>query len=177
MIHPNVCRMIHRVPAICAYRQFEQLLFIPKTYSIQYVSSFSTFSKKSVILNDDDIEEKFVRGSGPGGQHVNKTNNKVQLKHLPTGITVQCHDQRDLHRNRKIARKKLLNRLDMELNGNMSRVGQRIERIKKRKLKSKQRSRRKHGIEKNIDDNNEVILTPRPIPDTSVEWTSSYNKK
>jgi len=37
-------------------------------------------------LNESDLEEKFVRGSGPGGQKINKTSSCVQLKHVPTGM-------------------------------------------------------------------------------------------
>jgi len=44
---------------------------------------------KTVVLNDDDIEEKFVKGWGKGGQKVNKTNNCVELKHKPSGIIVK----------------------------------------------------------------------------------------
>ena len=40
-------------------------------------------------LNEDELEEQFVRGSGPGGQAINKTSNAVRLVHLPTGISVK----------------------------------------------------------------------------------------
>lgn len=43
------------------------------------------------VLNEDDLEEQFVRGSGPGGQATNKTSNCVVLKHIPTGIVVKVH--------------------------------------------------------------------------------------
>lgn len=42
-----------------------------------------------VHLNEDDMEEKFIKGSGPGGQKVNKSNNCVQLIHKPTGIIIK----------------------------------------------------------------------------------------
>ena len=42
-------------------------------------------------LNEEDLDEMFVRGSGPGGQATNKTSNCVVLKHLPTGITLKVH--------------------------------------------------------------------------------------
>lgn len=42
-----------------------------------------------VILDESDLEEKFIKGFGPGGQSVNKSSNCVQLKHLPTGIIVK----------------------------------------------------------------------------------------
>lgn len=41
------------------------------------------------VLNEDELEEQFVRGSGPGGQATNKTSNCVVLKHVPTGIVVK----------------------------------------------------------------------------------------
>ena len=44
---------------------------------------------KQVVLCESDLEEKFVRGFGKGGQKVNKTSNCVELKHLPTGIAVK----------------------------------------------------------------------------------------
>ena len=46
------------------------------------------FAVERIVLKDEDIEENFVKGSGPGGQKINKTNSKVQLKHIPTGIVV-----------------------------------------------------------------------------------------
>lgn len=52
-------------------------------------------SKKGLIdlpvLNEDDLEEQFVRGSGPGGQATNKTSNCVVLKHIPSGIVVKVN--------------------------------------------------------------------------------------
>ncbi|KAL7736808.1 hypothetical protein ACLKA6_015649 [Drosophila palustris] len=61
-----------------------------------------------------------MRGSGPGGQAVNKTNNCVFLRHLPTGITVKCHLHRLASKNRLEARKILLDKLDVHLNGDQS---------------------------------------------------------
>ena len=60
-----------------------------------------------IELNESDLEERFVRGSGPGGQKINKTSNRVVLVHVPTGLRVECQDQRSLSANRKIARNKL----------------------------------------------------------------------
>lgn len=56
-------------------------------------------------INEDEITEVFLKGgSGPGGQKINKTNSKVQLKHLPTGIVVECQATRSREQNRKKAR-------------------------------------------------------------------------
>ena len=46
---------------------------------------------ESLGIREQDLEESFVRGAGRGGQKVNKTNNCVYLKHVPTGIAVKCH--------------------------------------------------------------------------------------
>lgn len=85
-------------------------------------------------LNDEDLEEDFVRGSGPGGQAVNKTSNAVNLKHKPTGLIVKCHQSRSLDMNRKTAREILVQKLDNLINGEMS-----VEAQKKRILDKKSR--------------------------------------
>ncbi|KAG2041779.1 RF-1 domain-containing protein [Suillus americanus] len=59
-------------------------------------------------LREEDIEESFVRGSGPGGQSINKTQNNVQLLHKPTGFRVACQETRSLQTNRMLARRWLL---------------------------------------------------------------------
>jgi peptide chain release factor 2 len=60
-----------------------------------------------VELNESEIEMEFTRSSGPGGQHVNKTSSAVRLKHVPTGITVLCQNERSQHKNRSMAEKLL----------------------------------------------------------------------
>ena len=56
-------------------------------------------------IREQDLEESFVRGSGRGGQKVNKTNNCVYLRHTPTGIAVKCHADRSRELNRFLARR------------------------------------------------------------------------
>ena len=61
---------------------------------------------------EGDLEENFVRSSGNGGQHANKTSNCVQLKHKPTGITATCMRERSQSVNRFLARRELLERIE-----------------------------------------------------------------
>lgn len=58
-------------------------------------------------MHEDDIAYQTMRASGPGGQHVNKTDSAVRATHRPTGLTATSQDQRSQHANRKIARLKL----------------------------------------------------------------------
>ena len=60
---------------------------------------------------DKEIREDLFRASGAGGQHVNKTSSAVRLTHLPTGIAVQCQNERSQHKNRAEARSMLAAKL------------------------------------------------------------------
>ncbi|XP_067006253.2 mitochondrial translation release factor in rescue [Anabrus simplex] len=123
---------------LCLLRQSRQevvdIVCNRRKHTIDY-SHFPT-------LLEDDLEEKFVRGSGPGGQAVNKTNNCVVLIHKPTGLVVKCHQSRLQDKNRHLARQLMLTRLDNLLNGEQS-VEAQIEAARLKKGAEKTRRQRK----------------------------------
>jgi len=62
-----------------------------------------------------DVEERFVRGSGPGGQKINKTSSTVCVKHRPTGVEVRCQRERSQAANRETAWAELCEKLEARL--------------------------------------------------------------
>ncbi|XP_042297746.1 mitochondrial translation release factor in rescue [Sceloporus undulatus] len=92
-------------------------------------------------LNEADLEEQFVRGSGPGGQATNKTSNCVVLKHLPSGIVVKCHQTRSVEQNRKKAREILQEKVDVFYKGETSDVIKEKKESEKRKQEKRKRAR------------------------------------
>ncbi|KAK1835423.1 RF-1 domain-containing protein [Podospora conica] len=93
---------------------------------------------------EEEFEESFLKGSGPGGQKINKTSSAVQLKHLPTGIVIKCQATRSREQNRKIARDLLAARLDVLYNGEESRTAIVGAVKKKRSDSAAKKSRRKY---------------------------------
>jgi len=86
-----------------------------------------------------DITEKFIRGSGSGGQKINKTASCVYLKHVPSGIEVKCQAERSRELNRFIARKELCETYQEQILGIQSARQQAREKIRRQK---RRRSRR-----------------------------------
>jgi protein subunit release factor B len=75
----------------------------------------------------EDVREQFVRGSGKGGQKVNKTSSTVLLVHAPTGITVRCQKHREQSNNRISAYKLLILKVEEKIKGAASARAQKIE--------------------------------------------------
>jgi protein subunit release factor B len=94
-------------------------------------------------LRPEDVVERFVRGSGKGGQKINKTSSTVQLTHLPTGIDVRMQRHREQSKNRLSAWKLLILKLEERVKGKESQLQQEIFKVRKRKQRRTQRSKEK----------------------------------
>ena len=92
---------------------------------------------------EDDLEEKFVRASGPGGQKINNTSIAVSLKHLPSGMVVHCREARSQTLNRYRARIKLVEALETREQGRLSAEQQRIAKVRRQKRKRSKRAKEK----------------------------------
>lgn len=66
----------------------------------------------SLGVSVGDVDERFIRGSGPGGQKINKSSSSVWLRHRPTGIEVRCQRERSQAANRALAWEELLAKLE-----------------------------------------------------------------
>jgi protein subunit release factor B len=95
-------------------------------------------------LLDADLIENFLKGSGPGGQKINKTSSAVQLKHIPTGIVVKYQDTRSREINRKMARRILQDRIEEMNLGEEARTRVRAREKSKKKASSTKKARRKY---------------------------------
>jgi len=94
-------------------------------------------------IHPEDIEEKFVKGGGKGGQKINKTSSCVMLKHLPTLIEVRCQKHREQGKNRLSAYKLLINKIEEKVKGKESEKAKKIFKLKKQKQKRSKRAKEK----------------------------------
>jgi len=90
-----------------------------------------------------DIDEQFTRGSGKGGQKINKTSSTVILYHRPTGISVRCQKHRELSANRISALRLLIGKIDQLKRGKDSEKAKKIFKLKKQKQKRSKRAKEK----------------------------------
>lgn len=98
---------------------------------------------ESCEVREADLEEKFVRSSGPGGQKVNKTASCVYLKHPPSGQTVKMQKSRSLSLNRFYARRRLCELIEAETLGKAGPEEKKRETIRKQKQRRQRRNQAK----------------------------------
>jgi protein subunit release factor B len=113
-------------------------------------------------IREADLEERFVRSQGKGGQNVNKTSTAVYLKHLPTGIEVKCQQERSQVLNRYLARRILADKVERLILGKRSAEQQRIEKIRRQKRKRSKRAKEKMLRDKHLRGEIKVRRSWRP---------------
>lgn len=98
---------------------------------------------KQLGIREEDIVERFIRSSGPGGQNVNKVATGVYLKHIPTGIEVKVSRERSQVLNRFLARRLLLEKIEMQILKVKTEREQEIARIRRQKRRRSKRAKEK----------------------------------
>ncbi len=94
-------------------------------------------------IREDDLVEKFILGSGRGGQNLQKTSSCVYLKHLPTGVEVKCQRERSRELNRYYARRELCEKIESQIFKVKTEKIQLIEKKRRQKRKRSKRAQQK----------------------------------
>jgi protein subunit release factor B len=98
---------------------------------------------KDLDIRKEDIEEKFIKSGGRGGQKVNKSNSGVFLRHKKTDLTVKCQSSRSQHLNRFLALRRLVDKIQAMAEGSSVEQIRQIEKIRKQKQRRKCKTRQK----------------------------------
>ncbi len=115
---------------------------------------------EALEIFEQDLVENFIKGSGSGGQKINKTSSCVQLKHVPTGIEVRCQKERSQALNRFFARRELCEKLEERLEGKASKKQQEIEKLRRQKRKRSKRAKEKMLDEKQKTSKQKQLRKP-----------------
>ncbi len=94
-------------------------------------------------IHENDIVEKFILGSGKGGQKVNKTSSCVYIHHLPTGVEVKCQRERSRELNRFLARRELCERVERDILKQKTKKDSELSKIRRQKKRRTRRSQQK----------------------------------
>jgi len=112
-------------------------------------------------INPEEIEEHFTRGSGAGGQKINKTSSCVELTHAPTDTTVRVQKHREQSANRLSAYKLLILKIEENVKGKESEFAQKRFKIRKQKQRRSRKAKEKMLEEKH--QRSQIKETRRPI--------------
>ena len=94
-------------------------------------------------ITKQDIDEKFIKSPGRGGQKVNKRNSAVYLLHRKTGLSVKCHTSRSQHLNRFLALRLLVDKIEQHMAGGQAASLCKADRIRKQKAARKRKTKKK----------------------------------
>ena len=111
-------------------------------------------------IDERDLEESFIRSSGPGGQRVNKVSTCVVLRHRPSGLEVRCQQERSQALNRFLARRTLLARLETQRLSALSAEAQRVAKIRRQKRKRSKRAKEKMLAAKKLRAEKKQLRAP-----------------
>lgn len=114
-------------------------------------------------IREDDLIEKFILGSGKGGQKINKSSSCVYLKHLPSGIEVKCQRERSRELNRFIARRELCEKVEEKLFQAKSEKQKEIAKIRRQKQRRSRKQKEKLVEQKRL--RSKVKVSRRPPPE------------
>jgi protein subunit release factor B len=106
---------------------------------------------------ENDFEESFIRSSGPGGQKVNKSSSCVYLVHIPTGLAVKCQRERSQSLNRFLARRLLLDKIELRQKGFIAEAKEKLEKIRRQKRKRSKRAKEKILVSKHQQAQKKVL--------------------
>ena len=128
----------------------------------------STISKIRELMAEasvfeEDLEEDFILGGGPGGQKTNKTSNVVRLTHLPSGIQVRCGETRSRETNRWLARRSIAEEILAREQRRKSARQQEMEKIRRQKRRRSRRQKAKMLADKRA--RGEVKAMRAPVRD------------
>ena len=99
---------------------------------------------RSLRIREEDLQESFIRGTGAGGQKINKTSSTVVLRHVPSGIEIRCQRERSQSQNRLIARMELCDRLEAQ------RAADRLQAQNEKEKARRQNRPRPHSLKKKL---------------------------
>lgn len=103
---------------------------------------------RKLQITEDDLIEKFILGSGKGGQKLHKTASTVYLKHLPSGLEIKCQYSRSRDYNRYFARERLCEKLHTLISDEKTKEQQHVEKLRRQKKRRSRRAKQKMMDEK-----------------------------
>lgn len=108
---------------------------------------------KKLGICKEDIEEKFIKAGGRGGQKVNKSSSAVFLRHKKSNLSVKCQASRSQHLNRFLALRLLVEKIELSLDTSCKKRSaqqSKIDKIRKQKLRRKRKTKRKERSKSNM---------------------------